>query len=134
MTPPAPDRLALSHPPQVSAWEAALRRALRIPPGPPKASYDQAHRQFSLSIGISAARCLLSYIILPVLAPLVGPAAGNTPTLGIALAVVALIFDIRAVRRFWLAEHRWRRPITGLYIVVMAMVVGLLLHDVVTLA
>jgi hypothetical protein len=56
---------------------------------------------------------------------------GYGPKLGIPLAVVALVFDIRAVRRFWLVEHRWRRPITAVYVSVMAMVVGLLVHDIV---
>jgi hypothetical protein len=134
MTPPPPSRLAVAYPPQITAWERALRCALRIPPGPPKASDDQAHRLFSLSIAVSAARCLLSYIVLPVLAPLAGRAAGVGPALGIPLGVLALTFDIRAVRRFWLAQHRWRRPITGVYVVVMAMVAGLLIHDIATLA
>ena len=134
MTSPVPDRLPLAYPAQTPAWETALRRALRVPPGPPKASDDQAHRLFSLSIAISAARCLLSYVVLPILVPLVGPAAGTSPALGIPLAAGALIFDIRAVRRFWLAGHRWRRPITGLYIVVMAMVASLLFADILTLA
>ena len=134
MTPPAPSRLALAYPPQIPAWERALRRALRIPQGPPKVGDDQAERLFSLSIAVSAARCLLSYIVLPVLAPLLGRTAGVGPALGIPLGLLAFIFDIRAVRRFWLAEHRWRRPITGLYIAVMAMVFALLIHDIVTLA
>jgi len=134
MTPPAPSRLAVARTPESPAWEGALRRALRIPQGPPKAGNDQAERLFSLSIAVSAARCLLSYVVLPVLAPLLGRAAGVGPALGIPLGVLALIFDIRAVRRFWLAEHRWRRPITGVYVVVMAMVAGLLIHDIVTLA
>jgi hypothetical protein len=133
MTPPAPNRLPLGYPPQTPAWETALLRTLRISPGPPKASDDQAHRLFSLSIAISAARCLLSYIVLPVLVPLAGPVAGTGPALGIPLGVLALVFDVRAVRRFWMAEHRWRRPITGIYVVVMAMVAALLIHDIVTL-
>jgi hypothetical protein len=134
VTSPGPDRLVVDYPPRVSPWETRLRRALRIPPGRPKATDDQAQRLFSLSIALSAARCLLSYIVLPVITPLVGPAAGDGPALGIPLAVVALIFDVRAVRRFWMAEHRWRRPITALYGVVMAMVVALLVHDLIAVA
>jgi hypothetical protein len=134
MTPPARSRLAVAYPPQIPAWERALRRTLRIPQAPPKADSGQAERLFTLSIAVSAARCLLSYVVLPVLVPLLGRAAGVGPALGIPLGVLALVFDIRAVRRFWLAEHRWRRPITGVYIVVMAMVSALLIHDIVRLA
>lgn len=131
--PTQPEPVPLAYPPQVSSKELVLRRLLRVPPGPPRANEDQAHRLFSLSIVLSAARCSLSYVILPVIAPLIGSAAGGSPAFGIPLGVVALVFDIRAVRKFWLAEHRWRRPITALYAVIMAMVVGLLLHDILSL-
>jgi hypothetical protein len=43
--------------------------------------------------------------------------------------VIALIFDVRAVRRFWLAEHPWRWKITALYGGVMVMIAALLLDD-----
>lgn len=108
-----------------------MRRLLRVPAGPPTASDDGAHRLFSASIAISALRCLLTYLVLPIFTPLVGPTTGASPTVGIPLSVVALIFDVRAVRRFWLADHRWRWKITALYTVVMIMIVGLLIDDII---
>jgi hypothetical protein len=106
-----------------------LRRLLRAPSGPPTATDDEAHRLFSASIAISALRCLLTYIVLPVLVPLIGQATGNRPAIGIPLSVIALIFDVRAVRRFWLAEHPWRWKITALYAGVMVMIAALLIDD-----
>jgi hypothetical protein len=47
--------------------------------------------------------------------------------------VVALVFDVRGVRRFWLANHRWRWPITFIYLAVMALVTVLLVGDVIKL-
>jgi hypothetical protein len=111
--------------------EPALRRLLQVLPGPPAATDDQAHRLFSASIAISAGRCLLTYIILPVLTPVIGPTTGNHPGVGIPLGLLALVFDVRAVRRFWLADHPWRWKITALYSVVMIMVVGLLIDDII---
>ena len=131
MTPSQPDRSTIHDAQAAPPWEAWLRRRLRVPAGRRAADDQQAHRLFSLSIALSASRCLLTYIILPVITPVIGPAAGYGPALGIPLAVVALIFDALAVRRFWIAEHRWRRAITGLYAIVMAMVIGLLIHDIV---
>jgi hypothetical protein len=113
------------------ALETVLRRLLRAPAGPPTATDNQAHRLFSASIAISALRCLLSYIVLPVLIPLIGPTTGSSPAIGIPLSVVALVFDVRAVRRFWLAEHRWRWKITALYALVMILIVGLLIDDII---
>ena len=57
--------------------------------------------------------------------PLIGPATGTSASLGIALRLVVLVFDVRAVLRFWLADHPWRRQVMVIYAVVIAMVVAL---------
>ena len=113
--------------------DRAMRRLLRVPDNRVAASEDSTHRIFSTSILLSALRCLLSYIILPVLAPL-GAATSVGPVVGIPLAVVALVFDVRGIRRFWLADHRWRWPMTGIYAVVMAFVVALLVGNLVAIS
>lgn len=114
---------------KASAPAQAICRVLRVPQGPPRASYDQAHRLFSASIAISAARCLLTYIVVPIAAPFIGVGVADNPGVGIPLSVVALVFDVRAVRQFWLADHRWKWHMTAVYCVVIAMVTGLLVHD-----
>jgi hypothetical protein len=45
-----------------------------------------------------------------------------------------LCFDVIAVRRFWIANHRWRWGITAIYLVVMSLVLALLIGDAVHLA
>lgn len=129
--PLCPDAGASDPPPAPSAAELAVRRVLRVPLGPPRASDDAANRLFSASIAISALRCLFTYIFVPVIVPLVGPAVGNSPAIGIPLSLLALVFDVRAVRRFWLANHAWRWRMTGLYTVLIAMVSSLLILDIV---
>lgn len=84
-------------------------------------------------MALSALRCLVSYIVLPVVAPLLGVTAGVGPALGIPIGVVALVFDVRGIRRFWLADHRWRWAMTALYLVVMAMVASFIVIDLVHL-
>ena len=113
--------------------DAAMRRVLRIPDGGPTAGEGSAHRIFSASILLSALRCLFSYIVLPIVTPAVGAATGVGPIIGIPVAIVALVFDMRGIRRFWLADHRWRWAISGIYLVVMIMVSALLVADVVHL-
>lgn len=129
--PLCPDAGASDPPPAPSTAELVVRRVLRVPLGPPRASDDAANRLFSASIAISALRCLFTYIFVPVIVPLVGPAVGNSPAIGIPLSLLALVFDVRAVRRFWLANHAWRWRMTGLYAVLMAMVSSLLILDIV---
>lgn len=120
--------------PQMSRGECALRRVLAVPAGRPRAEDDQAHRLFSVSIALSAMRCLSTYIVLPVVTPLIGPSTGTGPEVGIPLSILALVFDVRALRRFWLADHRWRWNMTVLYGVLMLMVTALLFWDVARLA
>jgi len=108
-------------------------RLLRIPQGPASVDEAAAHRIFSASILLSAFRCLLGYVVLPILGPTLGAAAGAGPAIGLPIGVVALVFDVRGIRRFWLANHRWRWAITGLYGVVMILVSALVIGDLVHL-
>ncbi len=114
--------------------DRVMRRALRVPERQPAASEDSAHRIFSVSILLSALRCLLTYIILPVLTPLIGAATSVGPGIGIPLAIVALVFDVRGIRRFWLADHRLRWQMTGVYLVVMGFVLALLIGNIISIA
>jgi len=121
--------------PRVAASRAdvAMRRLLFVPAGPPVSGDDAAHRMFSLAIAVSALRCLLSYVVFPIVTPAIGVATGVGPALGIPIAVLALVFDVIGIRRFWLANHRWRWRMTVLYAAVMGMVGALLVADIVHL-
>ena len=98
------------------------------------ASGQDVHNLFSSSIALSATRCLLSYIVFPVLAPWVGALPLIGPAIGLPVGAVALVFDVRAIRRFFKADHRWRWVAAALYLVVMAMVASLMGRDVSRLA
>lgn len=90
----------------------------------------EVYNLFSSSILLSATRCLLSYIVFPVLAPWLSEVPVVGPAIGVPVALAALVFDVRAVRRFFMAEHRWRWAAAGLYAVVIAMVTYLLVRDI----
>ena len=79
---------------------------------------------------ISGLRCLLSYVLLPFVGPAVGAAAGVEPYLGIPISVIALVFDVRGLRRFWIADHRYRWQMTAIYLAVMGLVSALLIGDI----
>jgi len=91
------------------------------------------YNAFSSSIALSGARCLLTYVLLP-LAGGLGALPRVGPYLGLPLGAVALVFDVRAIRRFFQAKHRWRWAAAALYLAVMAMVSGLMSVDVSHLA
>lgn len=117
--------------PRRSAADRLARRALRVK------DVDQGqdvHNIFSSSIALSATRCLLSYIVFPVLAPFVGTIGLVGAAIGIPVGLLALVFDVRAMRRFFRADHRWRWVAAALYFTVMLMVTALVVRDVVRLA
>lgn len=115
---------------QRSGADVAMRRLLRVPDvRPTRKSNAAAQRLFSTSILLSATRCLLGYVVFPLAAPVLGAAGSFTPIIGIPLGLLALVFDVRGIRRFFVADHRWRWPITGLYLAVMALVIILLVRD-----
>jgi hypothetical protein len=85
-----------------------MRRVLRLPESAPKAGRAAAQQAFSRSVWISAARCLLTYIILPVLGPIVGLAGDVGPVLGLTVGAVSMVAIVASIRRFFAADHRWR--------------------------
>lgn len=114
------------------AADTAVRHLLRIPDGPP-APEGAAQRAFSTSILVSATRCLLTYIVLPFLAPALGLAAGVGPAVGIPIGIVAIAFNILTIRRFWAADHRWRWAYTAIALTVIALLLVLMVEDILDL-
>lgn len=88
-----------------------------------------AQRAFSRSMIVSGIRCTLAYVVLPFVAPLIGLAPGVGPVLGISIAVVAIIANVVSIRRFWRAQHPWRKPITVIHVAVIALMVMLIAND-----
>jgi len=118
--------------PTRSAADRFARQVLRLRD---PAGTQEVHNIFSSSIALSATRCLLSYIILPGLALVWGGLGLGTlhligPIIGIPVGVLALVFDVRAIRRFFQADHRWRWAAAALYLTVMVMVAALVIRDV----
>jgi len=120
-----------------SAADETMRRLLRIREAPRRGGRrrdeEAAHRLFSASILLSATRCLLSYVIFPFVIPALGIATAVGPAIGIPVGIVALVFDVRGLRRFFLVEHKWRWWIAVIYAAVMILVASLVIIDTVHL-
>ena len=113
--------------------DALVRRLLCVPSCATPVREKDVQRMFGTGILLSALRCLLTYVLLPFLGPVLGLAGGVGPAVGLPLAVVALVFDVIGVRRFWVANHRSRWSATFIYAGVMALVIALMAIDVVQL-
>lgn len=85
------------------------------------------------SLALSAIRCVLTYAILPALAPVFGFSAAVAAPIGIAVSVAAITLSIYSLRRVWLAEWTYRWSYTTFITVVVALLTWLLVLDVRTL-
>ena len=91
-------------------------------------SGEDAESVFSKSILISAVRCLLTYVIFPFAAPIIG-LAGVGPWVGIVLSLVAIYFNVYSIRRFWATDHKFKKPMSALNLGVIVLVLVLLVLD-----
>lgn len=71
------------------------------------------------SLAISAARCLITYVLVPVLAPVIGLTDVLTHPLSILLLSVAAVMSVISLRRVWMADHRLRWPYSAFVAVVL---------------
>lgn len=67
-----------------------------------------ARSAFGTSMLISAARCLLTYVLLPLLAPVLDLTGSIGPVLGLVIGAASMTAIIFSIRRFWAARSRWR--------------------------
>ena len=91
---------------------------------------EASARTLRFSILISAIRCTLTYVILPIVAPLVGLAAGVGPAVGIPIALVALWANVASIKRHWRSDHRWKWPVSLLNVGIIVLLVILLILDI----
>jgi hypothetical protein len=130
----APAAPATAAAPRRSPADLAVRRVLRIPEQRGTASKRaQARKAFSTSILISAVRCVLTYLVLPFVAPALGVAKGVGPWIGLPIGAVAIVFNVLSIRRFWAADHRWRWAYTAIGLTVIGLLLVLMAGDLIEL-
>jgi hypothetical protein len=103
---------------ELTRADVFMRRLLRLPDTPPDITAADARAAFRTSILVSTLRCLLTYIVLPFVLPIVGLATGVSSVVGLLINVVAIVFLTTSVRRFWRVHHRKRWHYTALATVV----------------
>jgi hypothetical protein len=94
--------------PARSDADRRMRRLLRLPEDAPRGSILGAQNAFSRSIAISAVRCLLTYIVVPLVGVGAGVSGTVAPAVGLVLGVVSMVAIVFAMRRLFAADHRWR--------------------------
>ena len=118
---------------QRSPADAWMCRLLCLDSSTPKATEASARSVLERSLLISMARCLLTYVFLPFIAPVLGVAGDVGPAVGLPIGLVAIGFNIASIRRFWRADHKYRWHYTALSSVVIVLLLWLVVGDAVSL-
>ena len=105
-----------------------MRRILGVD-GPDRRSTAGAHRAFRVSVVVSAIRCLITYVLVPVLVPILSLSGWVAAPIGLALCLLAVVNGVVSVRRFWRADHPQRWMYTAFIGVVFVILAVALVTD-----
>lgn len=109
-----------------------MRSLLRLPEGRTSTAAE-ARSAFQASLAVTACRCLVMYIVLPFVLPIVGIASGASPAIGLTIGILAIISIVYSIRRFWRADHSKRWHYTAFGGTIIAFLVYLSVKDVIDL-
>ncbi|PJF36737.1 MAG: hypothetical protein CUN49_03950 [Candidatus Thermofonsia Clade 1 bacterium] len=106
--------------------DALVARLLFVTPSAGRPSAVPAHadqpppaaeRAFNLSLAISGVRCIIQYMILPFVLPLIGLAANWAVPISLAVNLIAVAAIFFSLRRFWQTNYKgkWQYLIIALF-------------------
>ena len=116
---------------QRSHADMVVRKLLRIRERPAGVSPRQAVSAFRRSMVISTIRCTLTYLVFPFVLPALGLVTDTGVVISIVIGTLAIICDVFSIRRFFVADHKWRWHFSTVALFVICMLAILLVKDVV---
>lgn len=105
-------------------------KVLRIKEKPEGVSEASANKAFQKSMLISATRCTLTYVVFPIIIPLLGILKGVEAPLGIAIGTFAIVCDVFTIRRFFAADHKYRWYFSFIALSIIGLLFVLLAEDI----
>lgn len=105
-------------------------KVLRIKERPDGVSEAAANKAFQKSMLISATRCTLTYVVFPIIIPLLGILKGVEAPLGIAIGTFAIVCDTFTIRRFFAADHKYRWYFSFIALSIIGLLFVLLAEDI----
>ena len=95
----------------------------------PESQPEKAERVFSTSVVISGIRCMLTYVVFPFVAPIVGITSNTGAVIGVLIGVVAIVFNIMSIRRFFAANHPYKWWASAMNVAVIVLLIVLFIVD-----
>ena len=127
------DHAAMAAAPQRSAADRRMRKLLLLDPDAPRVSIFGSEQLFGRSIAISAVRCLITYVFLPLLAPIFNLSGVYGPILGLVLGAVSMVAIVFSMRRFFAADHKYRWWYAGVGTAIFIALIFSGVHDITNL-
>lgn len=90
---------------------------------------DEAEHVFSKSVVISGIRCVLTYVIFPFVFPLIGITTRVGAVVGILIGVIAIVFNVLSIRRFFAADHPYKWWASAMNVGVIVLLIILFVLD-----
>ncbi len=101
-----------------------------IQPAPAKErAATGAKRAFSASLAFSGVRCILMYVVLPFLLPLIGVTGVFAAQIDVLINLVAIGALIYSVRRFWAINYRHKVAYSAVALVAGFVMAAFILLD-----
>ena len=110
-----------------------MRGLLRVGDTVDKHAIIGARRSTTTALVVSGVRCTITYVLIPILTPVVMLVDTFGPPISIALSSFAIVMGIRGVRRFWIADHRARWSYTTFIVAILVMLCVAIFIDVRTI-
>lgn len=97
------------------------------------ATERNAERAFSLSLVFSGVRCILQYVALPFILPLVGIAGEFSVIISLTINVAAIAAILYSLRTFWRIGYKYRLQYLPVAVTALVLLVSFIVLDVATL-
>ena len=107
-----------------------MRSLLRIGDMVDRNAVFGARRSTTTAIVVSGVRCIITYLLIPALAPLFGLLDAFDAPLSLALTSLAVVLAIVGLRRFWIADHQARWAYTAFIALVLVFLLVTMVLDV----
>lgn len=88
-----------------------------------------AHRAFRLALVLTAIRCTITYVAIPVLVPLISFMGVVATPISVALCLFAFGNGVVSLRRFWKTDHRGKWAYTWFIMFVFVILAVTLFHE-----
>jgi len=92
-----------------------------------------AERAFSFALLFSGVRCIIMYVVLPFLLPLMGIAGNFSLAFDILINLIAITAIIYSLRRFWIVDYKRKWQYLPVALVALCLLIAFIALDVSTL-